>query len=195
MYCKVLRTLEKILGTWINIYILSIITNSFRITGTNNWRFWFTVATNASTILNKFAIVLWTNIIFNIYSVPILHNISSIVRKVLQSMLVHYHLAILCQYLEFRQSTYIRYWVNVFKRLDHFSVVSIMLVKCKIQHFQPLVGKPTWRRQYQFNVISKRRTDIRPLGNWRRSNIRPMFLCYSGIWLYIFINLYSCEKI
>jgi len=36
------------------------------------------------------------------------------VRKALQSMLVHYDLATLGQYLEFRQSTYTRYWINVF---------------------------------------------------------------------------------
>jgi len=46
-------------------------------------------------ILNKFATVLWTNIIF--ISVP---NISSIVRKALQSMFVHYHLATLGQNLD-----------------------------------------------------------------------------------------------
>jgi len=44
-------------------------------------------------------------------------------------MLVHHHLATLGQYLEFRQSTY---WINVFMRLDYFSVVGIMLTKCKI---------------------------------------------------------------
>jgi len=38
------------------------------------------------------------------------------------------------QYLEFRQSTYARYWIN-FIRLDDFLVVGIMLAKCKIQHF------------------------------------------------------------
>jgi len=65
-------------------------------------------------------------------SVP---NIFSISRKVLQSMLVQYHLVTLNQYLEFRQSIYTRYWINVFVRLDHFSVVGIMLAKCKIQHF------------------------------------------------------------
>jgi len=67
-------------------------------------------------------------------------------------------------------------------RLDHFSVVGIMLVKCKIQHFTNhwLSVNQAWRRQYRFIVISKRRTDIRPLGNRHRSNIRPMFLCYSG---------------
>jgi len=47
-------------------------------------------------------------------------------------MLIHYHLATLGQYLEFRQSTYTQYWINIFMRLDHFSVVDIMLAKCKI---------------------------------------------------------------
>jgi len=50
-------------------------------------------------------------------------------------MLVHYHLGTLGQYLEFRQSTYVRYWINVFMRLDNFSGIGIMLAKCKIQHF------------------------------------------------------------
>jgi len=67
--------------------------------------------------------------------------------------------------------------------LDHFLVVGIMLAKYKIQHFTnhwPSV--PAWRRQYRFIVISKRRADIRPLGNRHRLNVRPMFLCYSGIY-------------
>jgi len=50
-------------------------------------------------------------------------------------MLVHYHLATLGQYLEFRQSTYARYLINVFMQLDYFSIVGMMLAKCKIQHF------------------------------------------------------------
>jgi len=57
------------------------------------------------------------------------------VRKTLQSMLVHYHLATLGQYLEFKLSPYARYWINVFMRLDHFSDIGIMLAKCKIQYF------------------------------------------------------------
>jgi len=71
--------------------------------------------------------------------------------------------------------------------LDHFSVVGILLIKCKIQHFTnhwPTV-KPAWRRQYWSIVISKRRTDIRLLGNRFRLNIRPMFLCYLSLNWYL----------
>jgi len=66
-------------------------------------------------------------------------------------------------------------------RLDHFLVVGILLVKCKIQHFTN--DWPSVNHRDAANraiVILKRRADIRPLDNRRRLNIILMFSCYSG---------------
>jgi len=79
---------------------------------------------------------------------------------------------------------------NVFMRLDHFSVVGIRLAKCKIRNFTNHWPSVNQWRQYRSKVISKCRADVRPLGNWHRPNIRPMFLCYSGRYKYlIFIHV------
>jgi len=65
--------------------------------------------------------------------------------------------------------------------LDHFSVVGIMLAKCKIQHFTNYWPSVNQRDAANVDSLSFQNVGpIRPLGNRHRPNIRPMFLCYSG---------------
>jgi len=50
-------------------------------------------------------------------------------------------------------------------RLDHFSVVGIMLAKCKIQHFTNHWPSVNQRDAANIGPLSKRQADIRLLGN------------------------------